>query len=480
MTTTSHRMLSSSPARWALAVSLTLSAAGQAHAQVAPAAPPAPTPVAPAAPAAPAAQPTPLSVAEGDPIFMKIVDMVKGEMSQARKLIEANGYFRAGTGINAKGGDQVTFQAPGAYTKYRLGNENEMYTELGFTFNWINPDQNDGAWFKSVLKASLISPRLQSFDIINPLAMREAYVEGGNVIEAKPDMSFWAGQRFYRRKDVHITDFFFHDTSGWGGGFQDLKVSDKAKLHVAWLISSTTYNATEPQSDLGKLTKSSFDVRLTDVGVGSSSLELWVMPVLAANGSLGSAGNNRSGVAGGVFLTTPFMGGFNEVSVQFGAAGGANLTSRLDRTPSGAWMFRAVERAAVQIAPKLSMMWTGVVQLDNTNGDQNGSNGNLWISAGARPIYMFGKHVGAAVEAGVDIVKGENAPAPAPETETGVVGKLTVSGLIRPGASFWDRPELRAFVTAATWNEAVKGVGGPVYSNDTFGVTAGVQAEMWW
>jgi hypothetical protein len=39
---------------------------------------------------------------------------------------------------------------------------------------------------------------------------------GGNVqvFDGKtqaPDMSFWAGQRFYRRKDVHITDFFYMD-----------------------------------------------------------------------------------------------------------------------------------------------------------------------------------------------------------------------------------------------------------------------------
>ena len=48
-------------------------------------------------------------------------------------------------------------------------------------------------------------------------------------------MSFWAGQRFYRRKDVHITDFFFHDMSGYGAGFEDLKVGQKSKLAVAYL-----------------------------------------------------------------------------------------------------------------------------------------------------------------------------------------------------------------------------------------------------
>jgi len=486
-------MIFSLPARCALTVGLVLTAAGPARAQVAPA----DQPAAPAQPVAPdpaataePATPPPQAVAESDPTVMKVVDMVRREMSTAPKLIEPNGYFRAGTGINSKGGDQVAFQAPGAYSKYRLGNETEMYAELGFTFNWINPDHNDGAWFKSVLKAAMITQRLGTFDAINPFAMREAYVEAGHVIDAKPEMSFWAGQRFYRRKDVHIIDFFFQDTSGWGAGFQDLKVGDKAKLHVAWLVSSAPTSVTTTAPDLGRLTKNSFDFRLTDIPVGSSSLELWVMPALAAHGNLDAAvANNRSGVAGGVFLNTPFMGGFNEISAEFGAGGAANMSSGIQAgntpgntgLPAGAWMFRVVERAAVQIDPKLSMMWTGVLQLDNTNGDLNGSSGNLWVSVGARPVYMVTKHLGGAVELGVDVVKPENAPAPAPASETGFLGKLTVAGLIRPGGSFWDRPELRVFATAAMWNSSIKGaVGGPAYANDTFGLTAGVQAEVWW
>jgi maltoporin len=53
---------------------------------------------------------------------------------------------------------------------------------------------------------------------------------------------------------------------------------------------------------------------------------------------------------------------------------------------------------------------------------------------------------------------------------------------------FWARPELRAFVTAAFWNEGARAaaagagrpIGGVAYANDKFGVTVGVQAESWW
>jgi len=462
-----------------LAVGLGL--AGSAHAQSAPAPDPNAPPAAPdAAPtgAAPSAQPPPQALGESNPLVEQQLAQIRQMVNAMPKLIEANGYFRSGIGVNSKGGEQDAFQAPGAYSKYRLGNEAETYGEFGFTFNWVNPDQNDAAWFKTALKLAFVAPRTNTFDTLSAIAIREAYGQAGHVIDAKPEMSFWAGQRFYRRKDVHIIDFFFQDMSGYGAGFEDLKVGEKAKLAVAYLGGSTTAGPMGGGNyDLGHLLKNTIDLRLYDLPVGPGTLELWAIPTLAARGT--PASGNRSGIGGGAFYFVPFMGGFNEISAEFGYGGAANLSSAVGNLPSGAWLFRVVERATIQASPKLSMMWTGVFQLDNTNGDANGSGGNLWLSAGARPVYNFTKHLGIAVEGGVDIVKAE---APTGVTvDTGVLGKLTVAGLVRPGMDFWARPELRVFVTGAVWNDAIKGaVGGPEYATDTAGLTAGVQGEMWW
>lgn len=421
------------------------------------------------------AQAPPQTLAESNPLVEQQLAQIRQMVSAMPKLIEPNGYFRAGIGVNARGGDQDTFQAPGAYSKYRLGNEGETYGEFGFTFNWINPDAQDAAWFKSVLKLAFVAPRNSTFDTLDALAIREAYAQAGHVIDSKPEMSFWAGQRFYRRKDVHIIDFFFQDMSGYGAGFEDLKVGDKAKLAVAYLGGSNNDPAMGPAYDLGHLLKNTIDIRLYDIPVGSGNLELWLIPTLAAKGNSGS--NARSGIGGGAFYFMPFLGGFNEISAEFGYGGAANLSSGLDLgIASGGWLFRVVERATVQLTPKTSMMWTGVLQLDNKDGDANGSGGDLWVSAGARPVFMATKHLGVAVEGGVDIVKAEDEGA-----KTGVLGKVTVAGLIRPGMDFWARPELRVFVTGAVWNENIKGaVGGPAFAGDTAGLTAGVQAEMWW
>jgi len=413
------------------------------------------------------------------------LEQIRKEMMAMPKLLESHGYIRSGIGINSKGGDQVAFQAPTAFSKYRLGNETETYGEIGFDINWVNPEKT-AAWFKTSVMLAIVAPRNSTFDVLNAIAVRQAYAEAGHIFEKKPDLTVWAGQRFYRRKDVHITDFFFHDMSAYGAGFQDLKLGDgKPKIAVAYLGSSNENPpmATPPQ--FGRILKNTIDLRLYDIPVGKGNLEFWLNPTLVADQSKDVTYN---GLGGGVFYFMPFMGGFNEVSAEFGFGGSANFNPGLDTgIDSGGWMLRLLDRATIQASKQLSVMWTGVVQIDNRNGDALGSSGNLWLSAGARPVYMFGKYTGIAVEGGVDIVKREKDPADMDTSSfvqdgaTGFLGKLTVAPLIRPAMDFWARPELRAFVTAAFWNDTIKGkVGESPYANDTFGLTAGVQMESWW
>jgi maltoporin len=452
---------------FALTAVVAVTTAGQARAQTAP--PPDP-------PADPATAPTPPppNLAEANPLAEQQLDQIRQMVTAMPKPFEFHGYIRSGFGINHLGGDQDAFQAPGAFSKFRLGNETETYGEIGLDANWINPDRSD-TWFKTSVKIAIVAPRDSTFDLIDPFAVREGFAEAGKVLASHPEMTLWAGQRFYRRRDVHITDFFFNDMSGYGAGFQDLKVGN-AKLSVAYLGGSIGGNV----SDLGRFTKNTFDLRFSDIKLGNGNLELWLIPTIIAEGEAVPPGvipsGIQNGIGGGVFYFMPFMGGFHELSVSFGYGGAANLSTGLqDSIADGGWLLRFVDRATVQVNPQLSMMWTGVVQLDNRNGDAGDGSGDLWLSAGARPVYSFTKYTGIAVEGGIDVV---NAEGPG---DTGFVGKLTVAPLIRPGMDFWARPELRAYVTAAFWNDAVQGVvGGPAYTDDTFGLTAGVQMESWW
>jgi maltoporin len=240
---------------------------------------------------------------------------------------------------------------------------------------------------------------------------------------------------------------------------------------------------------VGRLTKNMFDLRLSDIPVGPGNLELLLIPAFAAQGD--GPIRNLGGFTAGAFYFTPMMNGFNEVSAQFGYRGMANMSTFVDNSiAKDGWLARVVDRAVIQPSPRLSMMFNGVLQFDNKDGDPTGTSdsslGNTWISLGARPVYCFSKYTGIAVEGGVDIVTPQGM-----NSSTGVLGKLTVAPLIRPGMDFWARPEIRAYVTLAAWNDPIKGftdmmgvihtgVGGRAYVDDNIGLTAGVQAESWW
>src|SRR4051812_852900 len=313
MSTTKHCILRGSSSVLASALGLGLAlTAGRAHAQ--------------GTADAPAPQPAAVTA----PLSDQQMDQVKKLVSAMPKLFEFDGYVRSGFGINAKGGDQDAFQAPGAFAKYRLGNETETYGELGLTANWVNPEHND-AWFKTKVKLALVAPRNSTFDSLRDptgnIAVREAYAEAGHIVESHPEMTFWAGQRFYRRRDIHINDFFFNDMSGYGAGFQDMKVGGgNAKLSVAYLGGSVENQrnamGNEISADLGRLAKNTLDLRVSDIPAGPGTLEFWLIPTLALQGN--STQNNHSGIGGGAFFFMPVMGGFNEVSASFGYNAAAN------------------------------------------------------------------------------------------------------------------------------------------------------------
>jgi maltoporin len=66
------------------------------------------------------------------------------------------------------------------------------------------------------------------------LRFREAFVQAGNVIKSNPDAKFWAGDRFYRRYQIDIDDFYILDMSGHGAGVEDFNLKF-AKLSAAFL-----------------------------------------------------------------------------------------------------------------------------------------------------------------------------------------------------------------------------------------------------
>ncbi len=197
-----------------------------------------------------------------------------------REYVDITGYFRAGYGRDDEGGPQVGFQAPGALAKGRLGNEAENYGELIVGKNFYLPgafslSRSPRANGTSSEPIARVQVRLSMY---NPytnylvssathFGLAEAWAAVGNLSASQPSMNVWAGNRFYRRHDININDFFMYNMSGGGGGVEDIK-TPIGKIALAWIgLGSQSGFSDIPQPDpenKAGFNKSNFDFRLYD------------------------------------------------------------------------------------------------------------------------------------------------------------------------------------------------------------------------
>jgi|GEM_PF-2078579 len=252
-------------------------------------------------------------------------------------FVDISGYLRAGYGRDNEGGPQVAFQAPGSFSKYRLGNEAETYGELTFGKNFYVPGlfKVDAEQRPDGTPTGPIGHVQTTISVYNPyqdllssgdttFGLPEAWAAIGNVLPAQPSMKFWAGNRFYRRHDIHISDFFFYNMSGAGGGVEDIELPF-GKLALAWIGAASRSGFSDvpepdPTNEAG-FSKANWDLRLYDVPLPLGTGEFGLVYARADSG-LDAAGNsapNSDGVAF-TFLHTRdhFISedGVNKVSLQ--------------------------------------------------------------------------------------------------------------------------------------------------------------------
>lgn len=403
------------------------------------------------------------------------------KLEQQAKAFELHGYFRSGYGLNSRGGQQVAFQAPGADAKYRLGNEAETYGELIFVNNLVNPERaSDKAWMKTEVMIEGNTSNSASYANFthgignDQFRLREAFVQAGNIFKSQPSAKFWAGERYYRRYQSHINDFYISDMSGYGGGVEDLNVK-VGKLAVAFLAGARPDITTEN----GNYAKSNIDVRLYDVKAPGGKLAAWFNFANAKGGTKpdGTVIPSSDGYAFGIaHQRLEWKGGYNWFSVQYGKGAASNFSTSIDDpTPfiKDTKRFRIAEHMLVQTNDKFAIQPVFVYQRTQSGNPKEGW--NQWLSFGARPQYFFTDHLSLAVEAGFDRTQSANGQ------YEGWLRKFTIAPQIGGGRGFFSRPVLRLFMTYASWSNGLRGyVGGRPFRNQTSGLTFGVQTEVWW
>ena len=405
---------------------------------------------------------------------------------------EFHGYLRSGYGMNGEGGKMEAFIAPGAFAKYRLGNEAETYGEMALTNNWLREnDPLSAPYVRTTVMMSYNTGENFTFDSLNnakqgnDIALRQAFIEGGNIFPSVPDIRVWAGQRYYMRMDIHINDFYYLDMSGYGAGIEDVPLGNFGKLQLAWLGGSVS-NYEVPTH--GRLAKQNIDLRLTEIPFPLGKLTLWFDYSNVRGGEVNNAFNpdgsnihveSSNGWAVGLFHRTgeeAFLGGYNQFSIQYGAGAAYNFHSTLDSAGpdlNDAWHFRVTDHFTIQPWKHFAVQAVALYDKIHYGGPDSD---NRWISVGARPVFFFNDRFSMALEAGVDWAKSE------PLGTEGHLWKVTFVPLeISRGEKFFSRPQLRVYVTYAGWSDDFKGfVGGIPYEDDTRGLSYGIQAEAWW
>ena len=392
------------------------------------------------------------------------VAVAAGVMSVQALAVDFHGYARSGIGWTGSGGAQECFQATGAQSKYRLGNECETYAEIKLGQEvWKEGDKS--FYFDTNVAYSVAQQN--DWEATSP-AFREANVQGKNLIDALPGATIWAGKRFYQRHDVHMIDFYYWDISGPGAGLENVDVGF-GKLSFAATRSTEAGGSSAFASDnirdyTTDTANDVFDVRLGQMEVNpGGTLELgvdyghtnvnddyYLKPGASKDGWMITAEHTQS-----------MLKGYNKFVVQYatdsmtsqgkGQSQGAGIGLGNDEDGAryayginnNGHLTRVIDHGAISLGDRWDLMYVGMFQdISWDNG-----NGTKWYTVGVRPMFKWTPIMSTLLEVGYDNVKSQ---------ETGDTNnqyKITLAQQWQAGDSIWSRPALRVFATYAKWDE---------------------------
>jgi maltoporin len=382
--------------------------------------------------------------------------------------VDFSGYFRAGVGINTEGGNQVCFQAPGADTKWRLGNECDYVIEPVFSAKVAS---HGGSDWSVVFMPNVFQPYGGDNAALRP-GFGQVYAYGTK-IAALGNGTVWAGKRFYNRLALGINDQFLENDDGDGVGIEHIDVG-AAKLSLAAM---TDPNGTGLDANNARL---KFPLRITGIKtVPNGELSVYVKPSFQAS-SIDQANvantprDEAKGLSIGLYqtLSGTVLGGNTLIGFKADRLG-------IERNA----------RIAVQQQGRFgATVWDVIGQYRIHEGELSAGvrNDNQWISIGGRTDTHMGGPFRLLLDVGHDQVDPDNGSGKRNLT------KFTIAGAISAGPEYNSRPTLRLFLTHAVWNDAARRAFGEnrnnfdsvrlkqVFGNETSGTSIGVQAESWW
>jgi maltoporin len=221
-------------------------------------------------------------------------------------------YMRAGTGFNGNGGAMnFNFEAPdNPGGRFRLGNENDFYTEITWIQNHILGDGPDVAdvmfnatpnfYTNGIFHESFLTTGNSGNPADFRVGMRQGFAEMKNVFKAAPEITFWGGQRFYDRWNIDPNDWFWLDTSGFGIGAYNINIGP-GNLYLAWIGANHdslnligNSNQTFENNGIGDQFEHTFDIRYRNVDIGFGKLNFILIGNYINGGQVTTAKSNQT------------------------------------------------------------------------------------------------------------------------------------------------------------------------------------------
>ena len=398
------------------------------------------------------------------------VAVAAGIMSVQAMAVDFHGYARSGIGWTGSGGEQQCFQATGAQSKYRLGNECETYAEIKLGQEvWKEGDKS--FYFDTNVAYSVAQQN--DWEATDP-AFREANVQGKNLIEWLPGSTIWAGKRFYQRHDVHMIDFYYWDISGPGAGIENIDLGF-GKLSLAATRSqeaggSYTFSSQNIYDTSKDTANDVFDVRLAGLQTNPDGvLELGVDYGRAntTDDYRLADGASKDGWMFTAEHTQSMLKGYNKFVVQYATDA---MTTQGKGIPQGSYgatysvtddatdttthyvdsninnngkMWRLLDHGAISVTDNIDLMYVGMFQ----KTDMDNNLGTDWWTVGIRPMYKWTPIMSTLLEVGYDNVKSQQTG------DRNSQYKITLAQQWQAGDSIWSRPAIRVFATYAKWDE---------------------------
>lgn len=424
------------------------------------------------------------------------------------------GYLRAGAGASNEGPQNCYYLGNGNGHGFRLGNECDSYAEFGYSKTIAKAP--DGVRFVGHIMGVDYSPN----SLYNGnVQLSQVFVSMEGLAELNGGQ-VWVGERYYNRPDIHEMDLQYINLNGMGAGVDNINVGKFGKL--SWGIfkdndtNTTSATNTGVSTTTGTYQSSNSAIRndvllrgiplyrtgkldvmvgyIIPQGIGGNTNAGYNATVVHHQSELWWNSDNTAGVQYGVGPGTgrgdpgtynpakpyaAFASSDSPCCNRQGASG-STLLGWSDNT------FRVFDQMLLKPTTNFSTGVIGVYQSDTS--PVYGGGAAVWTAIGIRPEYAFTEHFKLQGQIANNQINYPNGG----QFEN--LSQYTIAPTFSLGKGYWDRPELRFFVTHAEWNSGATANlnanmnpssstypnGYNIFGSSTSDTTFGVQVETWW